>query len=333
MTHWSDIALGRLDTDGRAALVTVIAAHGSAPRGPGARMVVGPDSLEGTIGGGNLEYVATARARDMLSGDAVAEAVDYSLGPKLDQCCGGQVSLLFEPLAADDRDWLEAVSAKAASRTPHLRRVTLGGGAHGAEILAPGDEGGLLQPGAALALLDAAGQAHTARRVPAADIGAVIEPIVPPRPRLFMFGAGHVGRAVARILGALAFEVTWVDPRADAFPTEAPDNIDMRVSERPADQVAAAPPGAFYLVFTHSHPLDFEITAAILARGDARYCGLIGSETKRVRFIKRFREECGLDEDRIGGLTCPIGLDGPPGKEPEVIAIGVAAELLREARA
>lgn len=332
MTHWSDIVLSRLDADGRAALVTVIAAHGSAPRGPGARMVVGPDSLDGTIGGGNLEYVAIARAREMMAGEAAAEAVDYSLGPKLDQCCGGHVSLLFEPLRDRDRDWLATVSEKAARRAPELRRIMLGAGG-GVGILTPETAGDLPPPGAALALLDAEGRSQTARRVPAADIGAVIEPILPPRPRLFMFGAGHVGRAVAHILGTLEFDVTWIDPRADAFPENMPDTIEQVVTDRPADRVADALPDAFYLVFTHSHPLDFDITAAILARGDARYCGLIGSETKRVRFIKRLRDDCGLDEDRIGRLTCPIGLDGPPGKAPEVIAIGVTAELLREAQA
>lgn len=332
MTHWSDIALSRLDTGGLAALVTVIAAHGSAPRGPGARMVVGPDSLDGTIGGGNLEYVAIARARDMMAGNATAEAVDYSLGPKLDQCCGGNVSLLFEPLRGRDRDWLATVSEKAANRAPDLRRVMLGAGG-GVDILAPDTAGDMLQPRAALCLLDAEGQPQAARRVPAADIGAVIEPILSPRPRLVMFGAGHVGRAVAHILATLEFDVTWIDPRADAFPEHMPDTIEQVVTDRPADRVAEAPPDALYLVFTHSHPLDFDITAAVLARGDARYCGLIGSETKRARFIKRFREECGLDEARIGRLTCPIGLDGPPGKAPEVIAIGVATELLREAQA
>jgi xanthine dehydrogenase accessory factor len=97
-------------------------------------------------------------------------------------------------------------------------------------------------------------------------------------------------------------------------------------------EVALAPPGAFYLVLTHQHDLDLTLTQAILARGDAGYLGLIGSATKRQRFVHRL-EEREFSAERIARITCPIGVPGIPGKEPEVLALGVVAQLLQVAAA
>ncbi|TNE64305.1 MAG: xanthine dehydrogenase accessory protein XdhC [Alphaproteobacteria bacterium] len=145
---------------------------------------------------------------------------------------------------------------------------------------------------------------------------------------LYMFGAGHVGRAVAQALAPLDFAVTWVDGRAAEFPATVVDTVRMVVSEDPLAEVQGAPAGAFYLVFTHSHPLDYELTAAILARRDAAYCGLIGSATKRARFENRMLRERRITEDDLPKLTCPIGLATIKGKEPAVIAASVVAQLL-----
>lgn len=331
MKDWSKHALRALSEGEAVVLVTVAAVHGSAPREPGARMLVGGTGQWGTIGGGNLEYTAAGDARALLeSGAAGPLARDYSLGPKLDQCCGGHVTLVFEPLSADDRHWLEAVARAARARTGERRIVPLM--TEQKPYLAPaGSREDHLEPGEHVALLSVAGGRHILPRVDPRDLAAIIEPVRPPDPVLFMFGAGHVGRAVAAIVAGLPLDVVWIDGREDAFPEKISPNIAVWRLE-PLEAVAEAPPDALYLVFTHSHPLDFDITARILARGDARYVGLIGSETKRARFVKRFRDDLGLTEERIARLTCPIGLDGPPGKEPEVIALGVAAEVMRAAR-
>jgi xanthine dehydrogenase accessory factor len=96
----------------------------------------------------------------------------------------------------------------------------------------------------------------------------------------------------------------------------------------PALEVAAMPPGSFYLVMTHSHALDFDICDRILRRNDARYCGLIGSVSKRRRFEKRYRQQ-GMSQERIDTLVCPIGVDGITGKKPAEIAVATAAEILK----
>jgi len=333
MRGWIDIALATLRAGEPAVLVTVCAAHGSAPRGPGAKMLVLREGQQGSIGGGNLEFTAAAEARAMLEAGATATRLkDFSLGPKLDQCCGGVVALLFEPINGSARGWLEAAAEAARSKTRDARLLTALSGEPAKRLIHSATEAPPLGSGESLTLLDSAGERPPVPRMPAATVGFVLEALLPPQPQLYMFGAGHVGRASARILATLPLEVVWIDGRGDAFPEEVPDNHTAWRTDDPAAAVAQAPSDALYLVFTHSHPLDFDITAAILARGDARYVGLIGSETKRARFIKRFRDDLGLSEEQIARLTCPIGLDGPPGKEPEVIALGVAAEVTRAAR-
>lgn len=331
MKDWIETALAAVRAGEPAVLVTVCSTHGSAPRGPGAKMLIRREGQSGTIGGGNLEFTAAAEARAMLEADASGPVLkDYSLGPKLDQCCGGVVGLLFEPLDANARGWLEP-AAEAAGQEGRAARLLTVLGAEPAKRLVDA-EAAEAETGDAVVLLDRTEAPLAGTRVPAEEVGFVREALCPPRPVLYIFGAGHVGRAVARILATLPLAAVWVDSRPEAFSEDIPVNVTPLRTDDPAAAAADAPADALYLVFTHSHPLDFDITAAILARGDARYVGLIGSETKRARFVKRFRDDLGLAEDQIGRLTCPIGLGGPPGKEPEVIALGVAAEVMRAAR-
>lgn len=155
----------------------------------------------------------------------------------------------------------------------------------------------------------------------------LFETMRPETDTLLLFGAGHVGKALVSVLADLPFRVRWIDERADEFPAEAPANVRIEVTERPAEQVATAPAGAFFLVTTHSHALDFRVTEAVLRRGDFAYAGLIGSRTKRARFEKGFRK-LGVDPSR---LVCPIGIDGITGKHPKTIAVAVAAQLLQVA--
>ncbi|HMX12892.1 MAG TPA: xanthine dehydrogenase accessory protein XdhC, partial [Thauera aminoaromatica] len=150
----------------------------------------------------------------------------------------------------------------------------------------------------------------------------------PPALQVVMFGAGHVGRALAELFGRLPLRVRWVDARAQEFPPALAPNVEPHCTDTPTAEVRAAPAGAVFLVLTHSHALDFELVEAILARDDFRFCGLIGSQTKRARFAHRLHAR-GIEEARIARLRCPVGLPGLPGKEAEVIALAIAAEVMR----
>lgn len=151
------------------------------------------------------------------------------------------------------------------------------------------------------------------------------------RPVLLLFGAGHVGRAMATAFAPLPLRLLWIDGRAQEFPAAIPPGVERILTDSPLDPLADAPAGAGYLVLTHSHALDFEIAEAALRRGDAAYVGMIGSATKRAKFERRFRaraRDCDRDTGALDGLTCPVGAVLTGDKRPEVIAALVAAELL-----
>ena len=156
----------------------------------------------------------------------------------------------------------------------------------------------------------------------------------PPLFHLQLYGAGHVGRAIATLLATLDVSVDWIDEREEEFPaatnlgTPWPEHIRRVCVDAVEGEVRQAPAGAFYLVLTHKHDLDLRITEAILRRGDFGFLGLIGSKTKRQRFIHRF-EQRGIAPQAIARMTCPIGVEGITGKEPELIAVAVLAQLLQ----
>ena len=158
----------------------------------------------------------------------------------------------------------------------------------------------------------------------------------PPLLRLQMHGAGHVGHAIATLLTTLDVRCDWIDERDDAFaPTTTlgtpwPDSVRRRVVDGAEGEVAAAPAGTFFLVLTHDHALDFRIVEAALRRGDAGFVGVIGSKSKRERFRHRLALR-GLDDARVARMECPVGLAGIAGKQPEVIALAVVAQLLQVA--
>lgn len=156
-----------------------------------------------------------------------------------------------------------------------------------------------------------------------------------PAPRFWLqvHGAGHVGRAVATLLAGLDCRVQWVDERDTDFAARAlAPQIEALATEAAAAEVRAAPPGAYYLVLTHSHALDLGIVEAVLRRGDFGWCGLIGSRSKRARFEHRLAAR-GIAPEVLARLTCPVGVPGIAGKQPEVIAIAVVAQLLQVASA
>lgn len=150
-----------------------------------------------------------------------------------------------------------------------------------------------------------------------------------PRFHLHLYGAGHVGRAIVNALAPLNVKVQWIDEREAEFPPDAeiPPHVEKICVDAVEGEVNLAPRGSFYLVLTHQHDLDMRIGEAILRRGDFGFFGLIGSKTKRNRFIHRFVER-GISQAVIDRMTCPIGVPGIEGKEPEVIAVAVVAQLL-----
>ena len=163
-------------------------------------------------------------------------------------------------------------------------------------------------------------------------------PAAPPKFHLQLYGAGHVGRAIARALAPLNVVVDWIDEREEEFPSTFidgtaawPAHIRKVCVDAVESEVRLAPPGAYYLVLTHQHDLDLRITEAVLQRGDFGFLGLIGSKTKKQRFIHRFQER-GIAAERFARISCPIGIEGITGKEPEIIAASVVAQLLRHHR-
>ncbi|WP_045391150.1 xanthine dehydrogenase accessory protein XdhC [Falsirhodobacter sp. alg1] len=270
--------------------VVVAKVEGSSPREIGAAMLVWATGTEGTIGGGALEWQAIANARGMSEGHRITR---HPLGPSLGQCCGGAVTLWSEVLAAAPEG---PVVARGAGPMP-LAVARL--------VKRARDRG---QPVA-----------------PQLVQGWMVEPVARPTRQLWIWGAGHVGRALIDTIRPLPdFAITWLDTAADRFPA-IPEGVTARWSADVADMVTGAPPQAEHLVLTYSHPLDLEICHSLLQHG-FRFAGLIGSATKAARFSSRLAA-LGHDPARI---TCPIG-DPALGKHPQAIAVGVASQLLRNA--
>lgn len=287
------------------AVVRVVVAEvaGSAPREAGAAMTLWATGQEGTIGGGALEYEAAARARALLScGAGGAKYQRLPLGPALGQCCGGAVGLLTEV-------WDEA--ALASLEDVLVVRPL------------PGKPGEM-----PLAVHRLLAKARGEGAMPQARIlqGWFVEPMAQTEREIWIWGAGHVGRALVEVLRPLpGVRVTWVDVAQDRF-CAIPDGVVQRIAANPADLVAEAPGSAEHLVATFSHALDLEICHRLLGRGFARL-GLIGSATKWARFRSRLLA-LGHKKEAIETITCPIG-DPTLGKHPQAIAIGVAARILK----
>ncbi len=343
MIRWSEIVAERAQRGEDCVLVTVAAVRGSAPREPGAKMVVTREHIAETIGGGNLELAAIERARELLDARSApgAQLVRYPLGPGFRQCCGGVATLLFERIEANEASWVARLADVERAGRPGVVITGAEGRCGGRKLIvsATGCEGTLGDTG-----LDE-GALGFARRLLAGElenaepqlqaIGSpgsgnlvLIELARPCNFDIVLFGAGHVGRALVSVLANVDCRVTWVDPRPEQFPSEVPGNVRVIATAAPEEEVDRVPSGAFFLVMTHSHALDFELCERVLKRGDFRYLGLIGSAPKRNRFLKYLKIE-GVSEPALARLTCPIGVPGIVGKQPSAIAIAVAAELLQ----
>jgi len=329
------------------ALVVLVQAKGSTPREAGATMVVTSSESFGSIGGGALEYGAIEEARRMLQngGDqkSLRRLQTWHLGADAGQCCGGECTLSLETIPSRNQAWLDGL-VRHYDRKPCVLVTSLGrddpGEGHGKLVVAenhvegswPADPDVIVPH--ARALLKSPGQAtHDLQivfRKPGDKFPAyLLQRYAPNNFRLILFGAGHVGKAIIQVMSGLPCHVTWVDARPDMFPDSIPSNVTKIVSARNARIIAQARPGTFFLIMTHSHPLDLELCGQVLTRGDFGYLGLIGSRTKRERFEKRLRH-MGLEQKIITRLTCPIGIPEIFDKSPGAIAVAVAAQILRQ---
>jgi xanthine dehydrogenase accessory factor len=236
--------------------------RGSSPREEGTFMLIAPDALVGTIGGGALEYMVIARARQAMRDGLPPGVMDVPLGPEIGQCCGGRVTVSLRVLAPDDAERLAVRLRDAEATLPHV----------------------------------------------------------------YLFGSGHVGKALARALVALPVQVHVIDTRPDEL-HDLPAGVEAKAVPMPEAVARSAPAGSAFVILTHDHALDFLIAAEALKRTDASYVGMVGSKTKRAKFASWYRGEGGTDA-QLQRLTLPIGDFGLVDKRPEVIAALAAAEIM-----
>lgn len=324
LRDWPQALLRALEREPVVVRMVITKVLGSAPREPGVCMLVGQQEFEGTIGGGQLEWQALAAARTLLAGaTAAARTQRMVLGTDLGQCCGGVVELWLERYTRADGALLRAASDAACAGAAVLISTITPGGVKHQIVSAVGsnvDADPLLRAPRAQALPRVSG-----------SVGArptLLERLDEGLPALWLYGAGHVGQALARIVAELPLRLTWIDTRAELFPALIPDSVRIVHAPDPLPTVTAAAPGTRFLVLTHSHALDYALCRAILERGDFASLGLIGSKSKAARFRSRLARD-GLPADTIARLLCPIGAGGVASKWPAAIAVGVAFELLR----
>jgi xanthine dehydrogenase accessory factor len=288
-----------LDGDHHVALVEVARAKGSTPREEGARMLVSSTSIHGTIGGGQLEFMAIDKAREMLrsspsplrggsireaerggggsaaldsaqpppgpsgKGDGKIVTLDVPLGPEIGQCCGGRVELSIRIVDEELKAELLRNAQAEEERLPHIQ----------------------------------------------------------------IFGGGHVGQALAAAFLLLPVHVVVIETRAEAL-EGIPAGVATKLTSVPEEMVRSAPAGAAFVVLTHDHALDFLIVAEALKRKDAAYVGMIGSKTKKATFRSWYLKSASGSEADFARLVSPIGGDAVKDKRPAVIAALAAAEIM-----
>lgn len=375
---WIPTLMRLLERQPVVARVVVTEARGSTPREPGAFMLVGHGCVEGSIGGGRLEWEAIAAARSLLGDpDVPALTNKVVLAADVGQCCGGVVSFWLEKFTRDDLPVLRA-AADAGARgaavlvseinadvirrrivrqeaRPRVQPPTLAAAsgeiarAASAQVVAPiaaalavatsgagaptgSNQAGSATPDTAHALnqLLSRPRQHAFPVVLASAPNTLtfLERLDDNLPAVWLYGAGHVGQALARILMELPVRLTWIDSRAELFPPTLPDAVRVLQDPDPVATVHEAPVGACFIVMSHSHPLDFDLCHALLERNDFAWLGLIGSDSKAARFRSRLGRT-GLGHEVIEKLVCPIGVEGINSKWPAAIAVAVAAQLMQ----
>ncbi len=159
-------------------------------------------------------------------------------------------------------------------------------------------------------------------------VSVLFETVIQPKFHLAIFGAGHVGRAIINCLSQMPCQVSWVDSRSDEYPDTIPQHVNQIISDYPVDEIADMPEHTYYLVLTHNHQLDLELSEAILKRGDSAFLGVIGSKTKSARFKHRLRDK-GFSKEQIAHMQCPMGEKEIISKQPGEIAISTLAHILK----
>ena len=299
-----------LASAGPLALVEVSGTKGSTPRERGAFMLVSPVAIHGTIGGGQLEYMAIDKARQML----------------------GNLPAAPPPLTPPHK----GVGDLARGSFPSPLWGGVRGGGNGADT-----DGMRLDVREVCATLDIPlgpeiGQCCGGRvevaitpvdgRI-AADLVAAAELQEERLPHLYIFGGGHVGKALAAAVALLPARAIVVETRADEL-EDMPDGVEKRLTPVPEQAVREAPAGSAFAVLTHDHALDFLIVAEALKREDAAYVGMIGSKTKKATFRSWFLKTARGTEAEFAQLVSPIGGDAVKDKRPQVIAALAAAEMM-----
>ncbi|WP_281810791.1 xanthine dehydrogenase accessory protein XdhC [Limnohabitans sp. MORI2] len=270
-------------------LVSVERVQGSGPREVGSWMAVFPQTLVNTIGGGHLEFQAITEARALLSRPAHINPSDNAASS-----AHGNVPspLTHEDNTLTTRYALGPALGQCCGGVVHLKF----------------------------------------ERISAADASALKQRLLANGQPLALFGGGHVGRALVSVLSTLPYNVQWIDSRDEIFPAHLPPNVVCEHSDPVQAAVADVPSGASVLIMSFSHAEDLDVVAACLMRqrihGDLKFVGLIGSKTKWATFQHRL-EAKGFTAEELAFITCPIGVSGITGKEPEVIAVAVAAQLLQ----
>ena len=247
----------------------------------------------------------------------------FALGPSLGQCCGGAVVLAFERLDVADLGWISSLAKRVAAGQSTVRSVSFGPAPDAVMLSEP-------EPGVESAdclLWDGAGFEESS--------SLLTETIAPRDFAVVLFGAGHVGAALVRVLGTLQCHVRWVDERDAQFPPPEllqASNVTIDPNDAPDEAIDQAAPQTYFIVMTHNHTLDLELAERILRRGDFAFFGMIGSHSKRKQFEHRLAAR-GIDPAQIARMKCPLGVDGIDDKSPEIIAISAAAQVLQAVEA
>jgi xanthine dehydrogenase accessory factor len=311
MVNWIEMARDRIARDGAVVRASLVGVRGSAPREAGAMMLISTTDIWQTIGGGSLEFEVMAKARAMLAAPPTPwarQVISAALGPDMGQCCGGHVKVLLERFGVDEE--AELVVLEGCRRIAHpfagtAPPVDAGDAEIGPDVGGP-DVGGP----------DAGG--------PDASWSVFVAPVAQPGRPLFLYGAGHIGRALAPHLAALQLDLHWVDIEDSRYPVRIPNGVTRVVASDPTVIAAHAPADAIHLVITHNHALDEALCHRILSGSGFARLGLIGSATKAARFRSRLAK-AGIAPQVLDRLVCPVGLPEITGKQPARVALSIAA--------
>ena len=318
---WLPAVIERLRRAPAVVRVVVAQVQGSAPREPGAYLLVDAAGLTGTIGGGRLEWEALEAAREMLrQGVRAARLMNRVLGIDLGQCCGGVVAVWLECFVRDSLGGLEALAADPAG-APRVLVTRVRAGTVSQDLSGAGDAARLLLQ------LPRHQAAPRVQRTRAGEI-SFCERLDEAYPEVWLYGAGHVGQALAGMLVQLPLQLQWLDPRPGQFPPQAAQYSRVLPVPQLLATVAQAPPNTHFLVMTHDHSLDYDLCRAVLLRRDSAWLGLIGSQSKAARFRSRLGRD-GFAAAAVAHLSCPIGVAGIRSKWPAAIAVAIAAQIMQ----